>query len=204
MKKIFSFVIVALFATATAYTQEINGLDENVREEVKEYAKEKVGEFNGHLSYIASKKVPVDVKDDHISEALMLFIGQGKESRDQYGNVIPAPIMEVSSINRSTGKVKVRPRQLTVYLDALKSMSYTEVLVSASEATYISDLQPEGNGRYKAVLSYAQIFVGKRDGIVVYRDVTKKSIEIYIEVKTYGDKKLYEILLGNIKVDATE
>ena len=203
MKKILSIILV-FFVTTIVNGQEIKGLDENVRQEVKEYAKEKVDEFNGHLSYIASKKVSDEVKDDHIHEALILFIGQGDKSYDQYGNEIPAPTMEVSAINRKTGKVRLRTRLLKTYLSDMKSLNYTEVNVSASEATYISELQPDGNGRYKAVLSYAQIFVGKRDGIVVYRDVTKKSIEIYIEVKKYGDKNLYEILLGNIKVDATE
>lgn len=204
MKKIISILISALFVTTFAYSQEIYGLDENVRQEVKEYAKEKVNEFNGHLSYIASKKISDDVKNDHIYEALLLFIGQGEVSYDQYGNQIPAPTMEVSAINRQTGKTRIRTRLLKTYLNDMKSLNYTEVNVSASEATYISELQHEGDGKYKAVLSYAQIFVGKRDGIVVYRDVTKKSIEVYIEVKKYGDKNLYEILLGNIKVDATQ
>lgn len=209
MKQIIFFVVIYLLSVTPSLAQIINGLDANVREEVKAYAKEKVDEFNGHLSFIASKKYGDTVKDVHIQQALMLFIGQGNASVDNSGDTIPAPIMEISSINRRTGAVKVSPRPLTKYLKALKSLGYTEVNVTSSEATYIGELQKDGvdedgNERYRAVLSYAQIFVGKRDGIVVYRDLTKKSIEVYITVKTYGDKKLYEILLGNIKVNATE
>ena len=191
------------FVAVSSLSQEINGLDDNVRQEVKEYAKEKVNEFNGHLSFIASKRVEMEVKDDHIREALNLFIGQGEESYDTYGNKVDAPIMQVSSINRRTGKTRVSDRPIKTYLNDLRRLSYNEVVVKSSDATYISELEWDGEGRYKAVLSYAQIFVGERDGIVVYRDVTKKSIEIYIEMKKYGDKTLYEILLGNVKVDAT-
>lgn len=209
MKQIIVFVVIYLLSVTPSLAQIINGLDANVREEVKAYAKEKVDEFNGHLSFIASKKYGDAVKDVHIQQALMLFIGKGKASVDNMGNEIGAPIMQVSFKNRRTGEVRVRDRFLTDYLPAMKNLGYTDVSVTSSEATYISDLQKDGvdddgNERYRAVLSYAQIFVGKRDGIVVYRDLTKKSIEVYITVKTYGDKKLYEILLGNIKVDATE
>jgi len=53
-------------------------------------------------------------------------------------------------------------------------------------------------------LSYRQFFVGKQDGRVVYRDKTDKTITVYIERKVVDGRSLWTVLLGDIKVDATE
>lgn len=203
MKKILLLLFVSILGTSFSFAQEIDGLEE-VREEVKEYARTRVNEFNGYLSYIASKKYDDKTKDAYIKDALNLFIGKGEESKDNDGNIIPAPQMEVSYINRRTKAVRKKKRPIALYLQGMKGLSYDDVSVTASDAVYISDLKKTSDNKYEAVLSYAQIFIGKKDGIVVYKDLTKKDVRVYIEVIPYNDRKIYKILLGDITVRATE
>lgn len=204
MKKVILLLFVSIFGISFSFAQDIDGLDENVREEVKEYARTRVNEFNGYLSYISSKKYDDETKDAYIKDALNLFIGQGEESKDNDGNIIPAPQMEVSYINRKTNAVRKKKRPIALYLQGMKGLSYDEVTVTASDAVYISDLKKVSEGCYEAVFSYAQIFVGKKDGIVTYKDITKKDIRVYIFVEKYGERNIYEILLGDVSVRATE
>lgn len=197
-------MLLLLAVLPLSFCQAQSEIDPSAREQVKQYAMQRVNEFNGDLSFISSKKYENSVKDFYIKEALRLFIGHGEESHDLDGRTIPAPIMEVSSINRRTQAKRVRSRLLKTYLNALKDLRYDEVKVTASSAVFMSTLQKVGTGRYEAVLTYAQVFVAKNDGITVYRDVTKKSIRVHIKVVEYGEKKRYDVLLGDVKVNATE
>ena len=170
----------------------------------KQYAMQRVNEFNVYLSFITSKKYENSVKDFYIREALRLFIGRGEAIPDLDGNMIPAPVMEVSSINRRTHAKRVRSRLLKSYLHALKDLRYDEVKVTSSSFLFMSTLRKVGTERYEAVLTYDQVFVAKNDGITVYRDVTKKSIRVHIRMVENGEQKRYDVLLGDVKVNATE
>lgn len=202
MKQYFLLILLTVMPFGICWGQ--SEIDSNAREQVKQYAMQRVNEFNGDLSFISSKKYENSVKDFYIREALRLFIGRGEASRDLDGNMIPAPVMEVSSINRRTHAKRVRSRLLKTYLNALKDLRYDEVKVTSSSAVFMSTLQKVGTGRYEAVLTYAQVFVAKNDGITVYRDVTKKSIRVHIRVVENGEQKRYDVLLGDVKVNATE
>lgn len=180
MKRYFLLILLTVMPFGICWGQ--SEIDSNAREQVKQYAMQRVNEFNGDLSFISSKKYENSVKDFYIREALRLFIGRGEASRDLDGNMISAPVMEVSSINRRTHAKRVRSRLLKTYLNALKDLRYDEVKVTSSSAVFMSTLQKVGTGRYEAVLTYAQVFVAKNDGITVYRDVTKKSIRVHIRV----------------------
>ena len=202
MKRYFLLILLTMMPFGICWAQ--SEIDSNAREQVKQYAMQRVNEFNGDLSFISSKKYENSVKDFYIREALRLFIGRGEASRDLDGNMIPAPVMEVSSINRRTHAKRVRSRLLKTYLNALKDLRYDEVKVTSSSAVFMSTLQKVGTGRYEAVLTYAQVFVAKNDGITVYRDVTKKSIRVHIRMVENGEQKRYDVLLGDVKVNATE
>lgn len=202
MKRYFLLILLTVMPFGICWGQ--SEIDSNAREQVKQYAMQRVNEFNGDLSFISSKKYENSVKDFYIREALRLFIGRGEASRDLDGNMISAPVMEVSSINRRTHAKRVRSRLLKTYLNALKDLRYDEVKVTSSSAVFMSTLQKVGTGRYEAVLTYAQVFVAKNDGITVYRDVTKKSIRVHIRVVENGEQKRYDVLLGDVKVNATE
>lgn len=204
MKRYFLLILLTVMPFGICWAQ--SEIDSIAFEQIKQYAEQRVNEFNGDLSFISSKKKEynkIGVKDFYIREALRLFIGRGEESRDLDGNKIPAPKMEVSSINRRTHAKRVHSNLLTAYLEALKGLSYDEVKITSSRA-FMSNVHRTATGRFEAVLSYAQVFVAKNDGITVYRDVTKKSIRVHISVVEYGEKKRYDVLLGDVKVDATE
>lgn len=202
MKRYFLLILLTVMPFGICWGQ--SEIDSNAREQVKQYAMQRVNEFNGDLSFISSKKYENSVKDFYIREALRLFIGRGEASRDLDGNMISAPVMEVSSINRRTHAKRVRSRLLKSYLYALKDLRYDEVKVTSSSFLFMSTLRKVGTERYEAVLTYDQVFVAKNDGITVYRDVTKKSIRVHIRVVENGEQKRYDVLLGDVKVNATE
>lgn len=213
MKK-FLFIISVLVNVfvCSAQTGPVD-LPEETQQEVKDQAKQKVNAFNDHISFIATKRnplgelIPEAAKDDHISSALRLFIGGGEISYDEDGNKIPAPQMEVSSINRNK-EVTTSRMAIKKYLRRVKAFSYSEVKVTASNACFVGDMKQVGTNKFETVLTYVQIFEGKRvnrynESYVAYRDVTKKSVRVHIYRKTYGDIVRWDILLGDIWVTAT-
>lgn len=218
MKKQIIFIIAILtsMVVSAQVTVQLDtkGLIPVEIKEVQEQAMQNVNEFNSHLSFIASKRnknneiIPDEQKDKHIKQALKLFIGNGKRYEDKYGNPHPAVTMEVSSINRSTGEEKRSKQPISNYLERLKNLNYSEVRVSASKSYYIDDIHPLPDGTYGATLTYSQIFVGYRIGknekpYVAYRDITKKTIEVIIEKRQYGDVAKWVILLSDISVAGT-
>ena len=49
-----------------------------------------------------------------------------------------------------------------------------------------------------------QYFVGKMDGRIVYNDKTDKTVKVYITKTVIDGRTRWTVLLGDIKVDATE
>ena len=214
MKRIVVYLLLAIVAFSVN-AQIPEGLTKETVEEVNVQAKLKVDEFNDHLSFIASKKnkqgevIPSKAKDAHVTEALKLFLGQGESYYDQYGNLKPAPTMEVSSINRKTKEERRSKSPIKTYLNRMKEISYSEVKVTASNACFVSDWKKVDDDTYEAVMTYVQIFEGKRvnkynETYVAYIDVTKKTITLTLKRKQYGDIVRWQIFLGDISVKATE
>ncbi len=111
--------------------------------------------------------------------------------------------MQVSCIQRN-GKIRVTDKPIQSYLQRLKFLNYTNVTVTAGDAFFCSEARQIGENKYVATLSFRQYFVGKRDGLIVYQDKTDKTVTVYIEKKLIDGKSMWTILLGDIKVDATE
>lgn len=202
MKKILSIFAVLLCFCANAQTTD---LTEEVKETLKQQARVKVDELTNHISFIMQKSgYGNDIKDFHIQAALNLFLGKGKSYSDKYGNVQPAPRMQVSSINRETGAVSVRDFPVSTYLSNLKYLSYDQVEITNSRSTFIDDLHKVGNDEYEAVLSWVQIFIGKNGDIVIYKDRTKKNIVVRMQKKNYGGIVRWDVLLGDTTAAVTE
>ncbi len=206
------FIIAMVFCVNIAYSQT-NDLTKEDMDQLLEQTKHKVNEFNGYISFIAQKKryktlqeqTEVEQsKDEYIKQALRLFIGGGKAYTDNDGNYHLAPVMEVSSIARKTRRVRVTDRPIGVYLNNLKNMRYTEVTVTTGDAFFCSDAKQVGDDQYEVTLSFRQYFVGKTDGKVVYSDKTDKTVKVYIKKKVIDGRTRWTVLLGDIKVDATE
>lgn len=211
MKKLFSIFALLLFTIPViGQTSDLSTEDLLM---LQERAKQKVDQFNNYISFIAKRKrysswseqsEDMNNKNAYIKEALKLFIGGGKQSLDIYGNVIPAPTMEVSSINRRTRKTRISSRPISIYLESMKNLNYKEVNVTASDAYFASEAKQISGNQYKVTLSYCQWFVGRRGDGYVYRDKTDKTVEVYITREVVDERVRWTVQLGNIKVDATE
>ncbi len=60
------------------------------------------------------------------------------------------------------------------------------------------------DGTYETIASVVQVFCGKKDGRVVYTDVTKKNIKIKAVLEQTVDGKYYwDYSFGNISVIET-
>ena len=203
MKKLISFISAAFVCICSA--AQTNDLTAEVQEVLKQQAAAKVNELTDHISFVMRKSGYDDtVKEYHIKAAKQLFVGVGKAYEDRYGNLQPAPRMQVSSINRSTGSVSVKEYQVANYLNNLKYLSYDTIEVTNSKSTFISNLHKLDTDEYEAVLSWVQIFIGKRNDMVVYKDRTKKNIVVRMQRKNYGGVERWEVLLGDTTVSVTE
>lgn len=203
MKKLISFISAAFVCICS--TAQTNDLTAEVQEVLKQQAAAKVNELTDHISFVMRKSgYDETVKDYHIKAAKQLFVGGGKAYEDRYGNLQPAPRMQVSSINRSTGSVSVKEYQVANYLNNLKYLSYDTIEVTNSKSTFISNLHKLDTDEYEAVLSWVQIFIGKRNDMVVYKDRTKKNIVVRMQRKNYGGVERWEVLLGDTTVSVTE
>ena len=203
MKKLISFISAAFVCICSA--AQTNDLTAEVQEVLKQQAAAKVNELTDHISFVMRKSGYDDtVKDYHIKAAKQLFVGGGKAYEDRYGNLQPAPRMQVSSIDRSTGSVSVEEYQVANYLNNLKYLSYDTIEVTNSKSTFISNLHKLDTDEYEAVLSWVQIFIGKRNDMVIYKDRTKKNIVVRMQRKNYGGVERWEILLGDTTVSVTE
>ncbi len=212
MKEKMLFVLmVLLFNCGFSYGQT-NDLTQDDMDQLLARTQLKVNQFNGYISFIARKerykseqqqKEIENNKNAYIAVAMKLFIGDGEEFVDEYGNQQPARYMQVSCLLRN-GKVRIRERKIRDYLNSLKTLNYSDVQVTAGDAFFTSEARQISENKYMTTLSYRQFFVGRRDGKVVYTDKTDKTITVYIERQIIDGRTRWEVLLGDIKVDATE
>lgn len=204
MKRFWILISAVLFLGTTVWAQT-NDLTPEEKREVEQQAKVKVETFTQYVSFVASKEYEDDVRAAYAKAALDLFLGKGKEWKDAFGNTQPAPQMQVSSMNQKTGQVSaVHQYAVSLYMHNLQYLNYTNVRVENSKASFISSIKKTGTNEYETTLTYVQIFVGERDGVVVYRDKTTKTVKVIL--KRIGDEEYHrwDVLLSDISVSATE
>lgn len=182
-----------------------DGLTKEIENTLKEQAMVKVNELTDHLSFIM-KKTGYDnsVKDYHLKAALNLFVGNGRSYTDKWGNVQRAAQMQVSKINRATSEVSIKEYPVSTYLSNLKYLDYDEIIITNSQSTCIGDLYKTGEDEYEAVLSWIQIFIGKRGDMTIYKDKTKKDIVVKMQRKDYDGVIRWSVLLGDTTAAVTE
>ncbi len=156
----------------------------------KEQTKQKVEEFQQHIVTIGSKDQPAEKRNMAEREALKLFY-VGAE-------------MQTSVIN-AAGETTIQSRPMEKYLARLKSLPYTAVVIKFYDLVYISSFTKGPDGRYYSSATVLQEFTGFTGDNVAYKDVTKKEIEIVIDLvedKFFNEKK-WKVFLGNIKATET-
>jgi len=169
---------------------EINLSDADI-ELFKEQTKQKVDEFQQYIVTLGSKDEPAEKRNMAEKEALKLFY-KGAQ-------------MEISQANADGSVVKVS-RPMEKYLARLKSLPYTKVVIKFYDIAYIRDFTKGPDRKYYSTATIIQEFTGFNKDNIIYTDVTKKDIEIIIDIvedKFFMEKR-WKIFLGDIKASETK
>nr|WP_240971155.1 hypothetical protein [Flammeovirga aprica] len=153
-------------------------------------ALEKVHDLSKYISKIGDKETSFSEANRVIERALELFVEDAQ--------------MGVSTL----GKKQVRYFGIRKYLERLNKLNYKSVNIDWFDIQYISDLEKQPDGRYVGVITIYQKFTGVTEDGLVYKDVTKKDITVYVERKTtqIGGREIgfWDVLLGDIRVSETK
>ncbi len=152
-------------------------------------ALEKVRDLSKYISILGNQETPWSKAKDVIDRALELFMDDA--------------VMEVSSLYRK--KVSVYP--IKEYLERLTRLNYAKVNITWFNIQYVSDLVKQPDGRYVGVITIFQKFEGVTKEGLVYKDITKKDITVYVERKQTQIDGIpvgfWDVLLGDIRVKET-
>jgi hypothetical protein len=203
LKKEYISIIVLLLSlsvsaqTKTAVTSkeakivdEINLSQQDI-ELFKEQTKQKVEEFQQYIITLGSKEEPVEKRNMAEKEALKLFY--------------KGALIEISDI-QADGSIQKMARPVEKYLARLKSLPFTKVIIRFYDIVYISDFTKGPDGRYYSTATIIQEFSGFNKDNIIYTDVTKKNIEIIVDLvedKFFMEKR-WRIFLGDIKATETK
>ncbi len=171
-------------------TDEINLSDSDI-ELFKEQTNQKVNEFEQYIITIGNKDEPAEKRNMAEKEALKLFY-KGAQ-------------MEISFL-LPDGTVQKVNRPMEKYLARLKSLPYTKVVIKFYDIAYIRDFTKGADGRYYSTATIIQEFNGFSNDDMIYSDVTKKEIEIIIDIveDSFFQEKRWKIFLGDIKATETK
>lgn len=165
-------------------------LDFEQKEKIDSLALEKVKDLKAYISIIGSKETPFSEANRVIDRALGLF-GEGS-------------VIGVSS----TTSEDINTYEVKTYFERLMALNYDRVNITWYDIQYISDLEMTPDGKYVGVITIFQRFEGILADNMVYRDITKKDITVFVEQKQMqvaGDNiQFWDVLLGDIVVSETE
>lgn len=171
-------------------TDEINLSAADI-ELFKEQTRQKVEEFEQYIITLGSKDEPAEKRNMAEKEALKLFY-KGAE-------------MEISTV-LPDGTVQKVNRPMEKYLARLKSLPYTKVVIKFYDIAYIREFTKGPDGKYYSTATIIQEFTGFSNDDIIYTDVTKKEVEIIVDLveDTFFKEKRWKIFLGDIKATETK
>jgi len=157
----------------------------------KEQTKQKVDEFQQYIITLGSKDEPSEKRNMAEKEAIKLFY-KGAQ-------------MEISML-MADGTTQKIMRPMEKYLARLKSLPYTKVVIRFYDIAYIREFTKGPDGKYYSTATIIQEFTGFNEDNIIYTDVTKKDIEIIIDLveDTFFNEKRWKIFLGDIKASETK
>ena len=157
----------------------------------KEQTKQKIEEFQQYIVTIGSKEEPSERRNMAEKEALKLFYD--------------GAVMEISTLMPDGTTQKVS-RPIEKYLARLKSLPYTRVVIKFYDIAYVSEFTKGPDGKYYSTATIIQEFTGYTSDDVVYKDITKKEVEIIIDLieDKFFKEKRWKIFLGDIKASETK
>lgn len=157
----------------------------------KEQTMQKVKEFEQYVVTLGSKDEPAEKRNMAEKEALKLFY---KSAQMYISFILP------------DGTTQTTPRPMEKYLARLKSLPYTKVLIKFYDIAYISEFHKGADGKYYSTATIIQEFTGFTNDEIKYSDVTKKDIEIIVDIveDKFFQEKRWKIYLGDIKATETK
>lgn len=192
MKSVFKKIlllqfIVMIFAPMMAQN--------SVEDQIKRRAAERVAQMNDYISFMADKSNDLETRQYNKKQALNLFAGRGYDYEEN-GIHKEGVRMEVTSVNNTRPRAKL----MRVYFNGLVNLTYQKVSIQSTEVSSIkvSNLQKVDNNLYVCTCYFDQVFIGYRDGIPVYKDITRKKVKCYVEVQDAEDGLEYVVLLGDV------
>lgn len=189
MKKL-SLILIILTGMAFSYSaQAQTDISPERKRAIDSLAMEKIRDLGKYISIIGNKQTPFSEAKRVIDRTLELFVEDAQ--------------MGVSSLARE----EVVYYGIREYLERLMLLNYDKVKIEWFNIEYISDLELQPDGRYVGVITIFQRFEGTTDDGLIYKDVTKKDITVYVERKQtqIGGKLIgfWDVLLGDIRVVET-
>ncbi len=180
----------AITSKEASIQSEISLSDADI-EVFKEQTRQKVDEFTQHIVTIGDKNEPANRRNLAEREALKLFFA--------------GATMEISTA-LADGSVKKTARPMVKYLARLKSLPYTKVEIKFYDIAYVSEFTKGPDGRYYSTATVIQEFTGFSGDNIIYSDVTKKEIEIIIDLveDPFFNQKSWKLFLGDIKASETK
>lgn len=179
---------------------QTNAFSEHDKEEFKERVGQMLDVFQKRLNHIANKNRSLDVRRLYVKQALNMFLGNGEAYTDPDGYQQPAVTMEVVSLRNKIPRKQTLKRYLNNLIDI---KAYANVEIRQAQTYYVSDWRQQGQ-YYVATATIYQEFIGYVlvDGKTRprYRDVTSKTIKIYLVQEEDIEGKKWVIKFGDISV----
>ena len=189
MKKSVILIIIFCFVLSQGLFAQPNISPER-KAAIDSLALEKVRDLSKYISIIGNKQTQWSEANRVIERALELFADDSQ--------------MGVSSLNSD----EIKYYGIREYLERLMALNYEKVNIEWYNIQYISDLELQPDGRYVGVITIFQRFEGSTGDKLIYKDVTKKDITVYVERKqTQISGRLigfWDVLLGDIRVTETK
>jgi hypothetical protein len=184
-------ILIALFLISISLSSVAQDqLSPQRKQAIDSLALEKVRDLSKYISLIGDKATEYSEATRVIERAVELFM-EGSE-------------VGVSSLSRPD----VIYYQVQKYLERLMRLNYNKVDIEWYKIEYVSDLERQPDGTYVGVITIFQRFSGYDiEGGLVYQDVTKKDITVYVkrkETQIAGRMiGFWDVLLGDIRVKET-
>lgn len=189
MKKLRYLFVIGFCIVFMQQTVAQDDISPDRKAAIDSLALEKVRDLSKYISILGDQETPWSKAKDVIDRALELFMDDA--------------VMEVSSLYRK--KVNVYP--IKEYLERLTRLNYAKVNITWFNIQYVSDLVKQPDGRYVGVITIFQKFEGVTKEGLVYKDITKKDITVYVERKQTQIDGIpvgfWDVLLGDIRVKET-
>lgn len=164
-------------------------LDQASYEQFKQKSLQKTDDLGKYLNLIANKSTESAVANKAVDQAVGLFVS------------------EESTVETTKPNGEKDQQPIRNYLNKLKLLKYSKVLIEWTDISYVSNLRRGPDGFYYGVISLQQKFTGFIDNKLVYSDVTKKNVEVVL--KTYKKEvegesvELWDVFLNNVGISAS-